>query len=86
MGSIYTNIIYNEVRWLGGRWAVRGVADRDRCFVAAACRSFRCFIFLFFFHVLLHAKCCVLACVAFRVSVTVLFLLLFLNCDRVLLC
>lgn len=40
----------------------------------------------FFFHVLLHAKCCVLACVAFRVSVTVLFLLLFLNCDRVLLC
>lgn len=62
MGSIYTNIIYNEVRWLGGRWAVRGVADRDRCFVAAACRSFRCFIFLFFFS-------CVAACKMLRACV-----------------
>jgi len=65
MVTIYTNIIYNEVRWLGGRWTIEGVADRDR-FLAAAYRSFRCF-FLFFFHVLLHAKCCVLACVALRV-------------------
>jgi len=66
MVTIYTNIIYNEVRWLGGRWTIEGVADRDR-FLAAAYRSFRCFFFCFFFHVLLHAKCCVLACVALRV-------------------
>jgi len=46
MVTIYTNIIYNEVRWLGGRWTIEGVADRDR-FLAAAYRSFRCF-FLFF--------------------------------------
>jgi len=48
MVTIYTNIIYNEVRWLGGRWTIEGVADRDR-FLAAAYRSFRCFFSVFFF-------------------------------------
>jgi len=86
MVTIYTNIIYNEVRWLGGRWTIEGVADRDR-FLAAAYRSFRCFFSVFFS---CAAACKMLRacvrCVACRVSVTVLFLNFFFTCDRVLLC